>query len=534
MSTTFALFSALAIVGGDWIVHVNQWGRTVSLLLLTLFALSLFFSGLAEKLTRPFTRIGNSINPSGAELGFKKSFFLGIATGLLWAPCAGPILGLVLTGAAIKGASINTLGLLFSYALGAATALSMALFMGSKLSGFFRRYLNTEHFLRQLLGIGVLIGVAIIAFGWDRGVLTRVSKIQTQSIETKLIGSLDPESKAREVSESSKNTKGAYKSEGLLPSLSGATTWLNSAELTPAMLKGKVVLIDFWTYSCINCLRSLPYVKAWSEKYKNDGLLVVGIHSPEFAFEKDLGNVQKAVKELGINYPVALDNNFIVWSAFKNQYWPAHYLADATGNIRYHHFGEGQYEETEGVIRELLVEDGLAKKSALLKKSNLVALQVQMPSDREQVKSPETYIGYDKAKNLIEMISVTEDVEKKYAQVKMLSLNQWTLSGWWNIHEEFAETTEAHAKISYRFHARDLHLVLGANDNKQIKFTVKLDGLPPGKDHGVDTDERGRGVIKGQRLYQLIRQKGDTSIRDRSFEIEFDEPGAEAFAFTFG
>ena len=318
--------------------------------------------------------------------------------------------------------------------------------------------------------------------------------------------------------------------EGGFPSLSGAEEWLNSAPLTPEGLKGKVVLIDFWTYSCINCLRAIPYVRAWAEKYKDHGLVVIGVHTPEFAFERKVSNVRAAVADLKIGYPVAIDNEYKIWRAFDNQYWPAHYFIDAQGRIRYHHFGEGEYDQSERVIQQLLAEAGDEGYSPAL--VSVAASGAQAPPDESDVKSPETYVGYNRADNFVSPGGIVEDENHDYAAAP-LQLNQWSLSGDWTVGAENAALNKRDGRIAYRFHARDLHLVLGpAADNKPVRFRVSIDGAAPGKNHGADIDADGQGVVDGQRLYQLIRQSG--AISDRTFEIEFLDPGVQAYAFTFG
>jgi thiol-disulfide isomerase/thioredoxin len=319
--------------------------------------------------------------------------------------------------------------------------------------------------------------------------------------------------------------------EGQAPSLSGAVEWLNSPPLTIEALRGKVVLVDFWTYSCINCLRAIPYVRAWAEKYKDQGLVVIGVHAPEFAFEKNVENVRQAIKDLKIDYPVAIDNDYAIWRAFNNSYWPAHYFIDAEGRIRHHHFGEGEYDQSEKIIQQLLAEAGKANVAQDVVKVN--AQGAQAAADMDDVKSPETYIGYTRAENFASPGGAVDDKRQVYAIAPQLSLNQWALDGDWTIGGERAASNEANARIAYRFHARDLHLVLGPSaDGKPVRFRVTIDGNAPGGDHGADTDDQGNGTVSEQRLYQLVRQgKPDA---DRQFEIEFLDPGAQAFAFTFG
>jgi thiol-disulfide isomerase/thioredoxin len=316
--------------------------------------------------------------------------------------------------------------------------------------------------------------------------------------------------------------------EGLMPSLDGAVTWLNSPPLTREALRGKVVVIDFWTYSCINCLRAIPYVRAWAEKYRDKGLVVIGVHAPEFAFEKDVANVRRAVADLGIHYPVAIDNNYAIWRALNNQYWPAHYFIDAEGRIRHHHFGEGDYAGSERVIQALLDEIHPGAVGGDVVK---IAATGALAAPSRTIGSPETYIGYGRAERFVSAGGATHDALKRYT-MGALSSNEWGLAGGWTVHEQYAESVGAGSRIAYRFHARDLHLVLGPAGDKPIRFRITLDGKAPGPDHGADTDAEGRGTITDQRLYQLVRQHG--AINDRTFAIEFLDPGAQAFAFTFG
>jgi thiol-disulfide isomerase/thioredoxin len=292
-----------------------------------------------------------------------------------------------------------------------------------------------------------------------------------------------------------------------------------------------VVLIDFWTYSCINCLRALPYVEGWATKYKDAGLVVIGVHTPEFAFEKERSNVQKAVADLKLTYPVAIDSDYLIWRAFHNEYWPAHYFIDGKGRIRYHHFGEGEYADSEKVIQELLKENGAQSLPGEM--LSVSADGAQAPPDKGDARSMETYIGYHRAEHYASAESIAKDSRKTYTLLPRLSLNQWGLAGSWKVGEESAVLQAPSGKIAFRFHARDLHLVLGASKNgKPVRFIVRLDGTPPGGDHGADTDANGAGTVQGHRLYQLIRQKG--AVEDRTFEIEFLDPGVQAFAFTFG
>jgi thiol-disulfide isomerase/thioredoxin len=318
--------------------------------------------------------------------------------------------------------------------------------------------------------------------------------------------------------------------EGTMPPLDGAVEWLNSPPLTAAALRGKVVLIDFWTYSCVNCLRTLPYVRAWYDKYKAQGLVVIGVHAPEFAFEKDIDNVKRAVKDLKVDYPVAIDNNYAIWRAFKNEYWPAHYFIDARGRIRHHHFGEGDYDGSERVIQQLLTESGNTRVAGDLVAIN--ATGAEAAPDMKEALSPETYVGYGRAEHFVSPGGAVLALPHRY-EPGTPRLNEWGLVGDWTIREEEADLLAKGGGIVYRFHARDLHLVLGpGRDGKPVRFRVTIDGVPPGASHGSDVDPDGNGTVTDQRIYQLIRQSGP--IADHTFEIRFLDPGVQAFAFTFG
>jgi len=313
--------------------------------------------------------------------------------------------------------------------------------------------------------------------------------------------------------------------------LSGATGWINSAPLTAKELKGKVVLVDFWDYSCINCIRSIPYIRAWADKYKDSGLVVIGVHTPEFDIEKLTPNVQKAVNKFDITYPVAVDSNHAIWDAFHNEYWPAHYFIDAKGKVRFEHFGEGNYDQSEHWIQKLLQER--AGKPMAASSVSVQAQGVEAASDENDVRSPETYIGYARAEHFASPGGIRGDGEKNYTAPARPWLNEWGLAGKWVDHKQIAVLTSAGGKIVFHFHARDLHLVLGPTaDGKPVHFRVTIDGQAPGDSHGVDTDAQGNGVVTDHRLYQLVRQKG--AVTDHIFTIEFEDPGVEAFSFTFG
>jgi cytochrome c biogenesis protein CcdA/thiol-disulfide isomerase/thioredoxin len=527
MALTFAVVATLAAVGGGWAIRANQYGRIVALVVLAVLGLTLLSNQLAEWISRPFVALGSKLTQrsQGADDSVLSAAGLGVATGLLWAPCAGPILGLLLTGAALNGASVQTTVLLLAYAAGAATSLALALLIGGRVFAVMKRSLGAGEWLRHTLGVLVLAGVGAIALGLDTGLLTRVSLASTGGIEQKLINAVRPAPRVRPAVKAE-----PLSVEGELPSLDGATQWLNSPQLTARSLRGKVVLVDFWTYSCINCIRALPYVRGWADKYKDHGLVVVGVHAPEFAFEKDPRNVTNAVKDLGVDYPVALDNDYVIWKAFSNEYWPAHYFIDAQGHIRHHHFGEGDYNQSEDVIRQLLTEAGQENLPGGYVQPNAQGAQAAGSGDAKR--SPETYVGYARAENFAGGPVAHDEIRTYHAPQTMMA-NQWALDGRWSVGEENARLDSPNGRIVYRFRGRDLHLVLGpGRDGKPLRFRVLIDGKAPAIDHGMDIDADGNGIVTEQRLYQLVRQANGS--RERTFEITFLDPGVLAYAFTFG
>jgi cytochrome c biogenesis protein CcdA/thiol-disulfide isomerase/thioredoxin len=554
MALTFAVVATLAAVGGGWVTQANQYGRWLAIALLAVFGLTLLFPRFADRLMQPLVNAGNRLTAfaqaDGQRSSIGSSFLLGVATGLLWAPCAGPILGLVLTGAALRGASVGTTLLL----------------IGGRVFAAMKRSLGAGEWIRRGIGAAMLCGVVAIGFGFDTGVLAQVSTVATGGLEQHLVDRFSPRpaQQANGAAMMSANTASTQKVadaadqpaqqgammrsalpapaepalpvEGTLPQLTGAVQWLNSPPLTTEQLRGKVVLVDFWTYSCINCLRTLPYVKAWAQKYHDQGLVVIGVHAPEFAFERNIDNVKKASHELGVDYPVAIDNNYAIWRAFGNQYWPAHYFVDAQGRIRYHHFGEGNYAESEKVIQQLLTEAGhpdAAKVATGLSNGGQGVQGVQAAADNNDMQSPETYIGYQRAENFVSPGGEAEDKAHTYAAPAHPDVNSWGLAGTWKVGAEQATLAAPNGRIIYRFHARDLHLVLGPGaDGKPVRFRVSIDGAAPGDARGTDVRADGTGTVTEQRLYQLVRQPGD--VADHTFAIEFLDPGVEAYAFTFG
>jgi thiol-disulfide isomerase/thioredoxin len=359
--------------------------------------------------------------------------------------------------------------------------------------------------VKSLLPVAILASATaarIVAFAADSGPVQKMSANTTQS-----------------------------RIEGDFPSLGGATGWLNSPPLTTAGLRGKVVLIDFWTYSCINWRRTLPYVRGWAAKYKDQGLVVIGVHSPEFGFEKNVDNVRQATKDIRIDYPIAIDSDLKIWRAFRNDYWPALYFIDAQGRVRHHQFGEGEYQESEKVIQQLLTEAGTGGIGHEL--VSVDARGVEAAADLGSLKSPETYVGYERAENFVSRDGTILDKRHVYVGPARLWLNHWALSGDWTVGRQAIVLNIAGGRIVYRFHARDLHLIMGPAARRQsVRFRVLIDGQPPGAAHGIDVDEQGNGTVTEPRLYQLIRQPAP--VADRQFEIEFLDSGLEAFSFTFG
>ncbi len=540
MALMFAVVASLAAVSSQWVAQANQIGRWIALVVMAVFALALLWPALADRLLSPFQRLGARLSASADAAsdagrgGVGTSLLIGIATGLLWAPCAGPILGLILTGAALQGASVGTSGLLLAYALGAATSLALAIWIGGRVFAALKRRLGVGEWVRRGLGITALLAVVAIAMGWDTGVLTRLSTVSTAKLEQGLLDVLPAQQPAAGAAmTSAANAPGQpLPVEGTLPPLGGATGWLNSPPLDAQALRGKVVLVDFWTYSCINCLRAMPYVREWAERYRDHGLVVIGVHAPEFAFERNLANVQRAVNDLKVTYPVAIDNDFAIWRGFNNKYWPAHYFIDAQGRIRAHHFGEGNYAQSEQIIRQLLREAG----NTLPGDDAPVAMTldgVARQADMDNLKSPETYLGHARAENFASPGGQRQDQPADYAAPATLQHNQWALAGRWTVGNEDARLETGGGRIAFRFHARDLHLVLApGEDGKPVRFRVRIDGHVPGAAAGGDVSADGDGVVDENRLYQLIRQSGD--VQERTFEIEFLDPGVRAYAFTFG
>jgi len=543
MALTFAVVASLAAIGGSWVVQANEAGRFAALALLAVFGVTLLSPRAAAFFHHPLVALGQRLSEEGATgpRSIGGSLLLGVATGLLWAPCAGPILGLVLTGAALHGANAGTALLLAAYAAGAATSLAVALRVGGEVLAAMKRASGLGERVRRGLGVAVLASVLAIGFGLDTGLLTRLSFAATTGIEQSLLDGLGHDGAAALRVAENGAPSGAgmpaqpYRSmlpdRGAAPGFAGAVSWLNTAPLNADELRGKVVLVNFWTYSCINCIRTLPYVRAWAEKYRDQGLVVVGVHTPEFAFEKKVENIRQAAARFGIDYPIAVDNDFRIWRAFRNSYWPAIYLVDAQGRIRHTQFGEGGEALSDRAIQDLLAEAAGQRKAA----SNFVtprASGAQAAPDLANIRSGEAYLGYSKASGFASPEGITGDRPQDYS-VGKLRLNQWGFDGNWTVGAESARLSRAGGGIAFRFSARDLHLVLGPGPNgRPIRFQVTIDGKPPAADRGADLDTAGYGTVSETRLYQLVRQSGE--VGEHVFEIRFLDAGAEAYAFTFG
>jgi cytochrome c biogenesis protein CcdA/thiol-disulfide isomerase/thioredoxin len=534
LAFTFAAVASLASVAGGWAVEANRYGRMVALAVLLLFGLAMLLPQLAVRLATPIVAIGATLSEWVGQRAIVRgtttasSLLLGIATGLVWAPCAGPVLGVVLTAAALRGPSLETSLLLLSYGLGAASALAAGMCVGGRVLLAVRRSIRWGDRIRQLFGAGVIAGTATIWLGLDTGALSRWSSSTATALEQELLITLRKEPAMIMHSARAEAMPGLSAS---LASLLGARQWLNTPPLQPDDLRGKVVLVNFWTYSCINCLRVLPYIRAWAETYGNRGLVVLGVHTPEFAFEKDARNVSRALAALGVTYPVAIDSDFGIWRAFGNQAWPALYVVGADGQVRHHVLGEGSYEQTERVIRRLLSEASGATDG--VPAASVRGDGAQAAADARNLRSGETYIGYAQTTGFASPEGIQRDVPALYRTFSPLATNRWALAGLWTIGGEYATSNAPAARIVRRFHARDLHLVLAsAAPDRAIRFRVTLDGVAPGADHGADVDAEGWGTVKDGRLYQMIRQTAP--IKDKNFEIEFFDAGVRAYAFTFG
>ncbi|SDO70060.1 Cytochrome c biogenesis protein CcdA [Rhodoferax sp. OV413] len=538
MALAFAAVASLGAVAGAWAAQLNQVGRGFALLCLALFAASLMLPGLARWWSRPLVNAGERLARLETRSPWLGSALLGVATGLIWSPCAGPVLGLVLSSAALLGPSAHTSLLLLSYAAGAAVALWAALRLSANTLATLKARWLPGVAGRRVVGAAMLAGVVAVATGLDTRLLGAFSGAGGAGLEASLLQRVMPAANAAELPDgnAARPDNGAPRPsklpvESTRASLDGGTQWLNAAPQSIPALRGKVVLVNFWTYSCVNCLRTLPYVKAWAQKYADRGLVVVGVHAPEFAFEKDPGNVKKALKDLQISYPVVQDNDFRIWRAFGNQYWPALYFVDAQGRVRHHQFGEGGYAASERVIEDLLREAGAATANTAQAAVQADTQGLGLAADTDTLRSPETYLGYEKGGGLRVNGSAMPEKATSYTPAA-LQANTWSLAGNWTLKPEYVEANQAGNRLALRFQARDANLVLGAVSGQPLRFRLTLDGQPPGINHGTDVDAEGNGRLDATRLYQLVRQSG--AVKPRTLEIQFLDPGARGYAFTFG
>ncbi|MDR2328648.1 MAG: redoxin domain-containing protein [Comamonas sp.] len=544
MALAFAAAASLAAAAGAWAVQLSQWGRGLALLGLGIFAASLLFPSLAAWWSRPLVQIGEKLAAQQPQQRWLHSALLGVATGLIWSPCAGPVLGLLLSGAALAGPDTATSLLLLSYAAGAGLALWAALRISAGTMARLRAHWLPGERGRRVAGATMLAAVLAVATGLDSRLLAQsgaLNGLGSNGLEGSLLQAALPSAQAAELAGNTAAQLGnsaPYTSslpvESTRPSLEGGTQWLNAAPQSIPALRGQVVLVNFWTYSCVNCLRTLPYVNAWAQKYADRGLVVVGVHAPEFAFEKDRSNVEKALQQLKISYPVVQDNGFRIWRAFNNQYWPALYLVDAQGRVRHHQFGEGGYAATERALNELLREaQAPSAATAPASTANTVpdTPGLGMAADTASLRSPELYLGYDKGGSLRLAGRPAPDKAADY-QPASLRLNTWTLQGNWTLKPEWVQANSAGGRLALRFEARDANLVLGAAGAGPLRFRLTIDGQSPGIHHGSDVDAQGYGQVDATRLYQLVRQQGP--VKQRTVEIEFLDAGARGYAFTFG
>ncbi len=522
LSASFTLFGVVFATFGTFLGLSNETLRKAALALLLFFGGSLIWPSLWERIGSQIARLGGGLSQAGGTSHQKwwRGIAIGASLGLIWAPCAGPILGIILTLAAIDPAFVRTTGLIGGYALGAAVPMLAIAYGGRWAQQRLLAFRGWGAVARKTLGVLTIGVVLLLYFNLDTLLLARLpgGLFLANRLEKRLLpAAVSPVQAADR----------PLPVLGPMPQFARVTAWINSPPLTRDALRGKVVLVDFWTYSCINCIRSLPYVVRWHEKYKDQGLVVVGVHTPEFAFEKDEGNVRAAVKRNGIAYPVAIDNDYGIWRAYDNLYWPAHYFIDAVGRIRYTHFGEGEYEEGEKVIQQLLME-------AQLLKSPMKIDRTENPVDFTRIKSPETYIGYARSRNLASPEKILPDRIQNYSSAANLLFNQWDLAGPWRITEEYGRLEGPGGKIRFKFLAPKLNLVMQGPRGKPAAARVFLDGQPVSSDNrGADVSGDGRATVGESLLYNLISLP-DSDRSEHLFELRFDSPGVELYAFTFG
>ena len=506
--SAFALLSRILVEALHIDVNVI---KAASLWLLFLFGLVLVSEKLSEifsRLTQRAANYGNKVPQQVGKDGFFSGIAIGALIGLIWTPCAGPILAVVLVQVIQQNTNLAAVSIIVSFAIGAGLPMLAIALVGRSLLGKFSFITKHTEDLRKAFGVIIILSVSYIAFSANLASLfTTDNTVQEQPVN------------------SSATVSGALQLEDGLtqpypaPDFAGLQEWINSKPLTLASLKGKVLLVDFWTYSCINCVRTLPYLTAWDKKYRDQGLVIVGIHSPEFEFEKDPDNVKAAVVARGIKYPVALDNNLATWQSFKNEYWPAHYLIDRDGQVVYTHFGEGRYDVTENNIRYLLGLNGTAE----------TKVQQNLPSTEGQ--TPETYLGYDRTESYVGKPDLQHDVSDVYEPASPVPLHHWTLKGPWRMEGEKGVAVDNNAALQLHFSAEKVFLVMGTTDGKPVKISVKLDGALIGKNAAGKNVHNGTATVSRHTIYELVNQN---TIKNGLLEITAEQPGLEVYAFTFG
>ena len=502
-------FSVFALISRSLVeaLHIDvNVIKTVSLWLLFLLGLVLISPKLSEifsRLTQRAANFGNNVVPQSGKDGFLSGMAIGALIGLVWTPCAGPILAVVLVQVIQQQTNLAAAIVIFSFAIGAGLPMLAIALVGRSLLGKFSFVTKHTEALRRSFGVIIILSVGYIAFAAN---LSSYFAAET-AVEKPSAPTAQP-----------LQLEDALDAPYPAPAFVGLQEWINSKPLTMAQLKGKVVLVDFWTYSCINCVRTLPYLTAWDKKYRNQGLVIVGIHAPEFEFEKESENVHAAVTARGIKYPVALDNGLTTWQSFKNEYWPAHYLINRDGQVVYTHFGEGKYDITENNIRYLLGLKGPAK----------TVMSQEKPSEEGQ--TPETYLGYARAESYIGKPDVQHDVSAVYQAANPVPLHQWTLEGPWRIESEKNVAVDNNAVLRLHFSAKKVFLVMGTTDGKPLKVDVKLNGAPIGKSAGKDV-KNNIATVAHHTIYELVRQP---TSKDGLLEITSQQPGLEVYAFTFG
>ncbi len=536
LAVSFTLFGAVFAVFGTFLGLSNAALRYAAMAILLSFGLSLLWPRLWETVGIRVGALAQKVPGTDrppAEQGMGGALLVGASLGLVWAPCAGPILGIIITLAAVQGAFGRSLLLMSGYSFGAALPMLAIGYGGRRL---YKKILSLGRWgalSHRVLGAVTIATVVALFLNLDTLLLSRVPArlFPADALEKKLAGKdlrrlAAGADAAPGVAEASTNVT-SLPVLGAMPEFANIAAWLNSPPLSSASLRGKVVLVDFWTYSCINCIRTLPHVTRWYDKYRDEGFVVVGVHTPEFGFEKDAGNVRKAVARYGIRYPVALDNFYGTWNVYNNNVWPAHYLFDARGRLREVHFGEGEYEETERAIQSLLKEAKLLH----------AAQEVERPApdvDFSRIDSPETYVGYGRARNLSSPEMPARDRARSYTAPAALGLNEWALRGTWKITREAAVLAAPGGGVRFHFRARQLNLVMRGEGGKAVTARVLLDGKPVRPDRrGADVGPDGRLTVSDSRLYDLVDlSAGDR--RDHVFEIDFEGPGVALYSFTFG